>query len=69
MPFVFISRIEIETDESACDNDDTVRTYAVRQTEGLAKTALNGFGFGRGSIYERRCFVNYFCTSRRGGNA
>ena len=43
--------------------------YAVRLTEGLAKTALNGFGFGRGSIYERRCFVNYFCTSRRGGNA
>ena len=26
VPFVFFTQIEIETDESACDNDDTVRT-------------------------------------------
>ena len=50
----------IELEAMACDNEVTVRTYAVRQTEGLSKTILNGFGFGGGFYLRKEVFCELF---------
>lgn len=45
------------------------RTYAVRRAEACKKVILNGIDFAWGVLKKGGVFVNYFCTSRRGGTA